>query len=151
MGDFCYHQNMKEYLSMGKEKRQEIIKKTKEILAKKEEVIFAFIFGSFLDSPSFRDIDVGIYIKGINKDEVSDYELRVSKEIADECGLSFDIFEVKVLNFAPIPFLNNIFNKGKLLFSNDYKLLTDLIEETSFDTILNEHIAYQSLKELVPA
>lgn len=136
---------------MEKEKRQEIIEKTKEILAKKEEVVFAFVFGSFLNSPSFHDIDFGIYIKGINKDEFSDYELKVSREIADECSLSFDIFEVKILNFAPIPFLNNIFNKGKLLFSRDYKLLTDLIENTSFDVISNEHIAYQSLKELVPA
>lgn len=135
---------------MEKEKRQEIIEKTKEIFAKKEEVVFAFVFGSFLNSPSFHDIDVGIYVKGINKDEFSDYELKISREIADECSLSFDIFEVKILNFAPIPFLNNIFNKGKLLFSRDYKLLTDLIENTSFDVISNEYIAYQSLKELVP-
>ncbi|MFH1899840.1 MAG: nucleotidyltransferase domain-containing protein [Patescibacteria group bacterium] len=142
---------MNEFLSMEDKKKQEIIKEIKEILLKKERVIFSFIFGSFLGSSSFRDIDIGIYIKNINENEVLDYELKISKEIADKCGLSFDIFDVKVLNFAPNSFLNNIFNKGKLIFSNDYKLLTDLIEDTSFDAISNEYIALQSLKELVPA
>lgn len=143
--------NMKEFLLMENKKRQEIIGKIKEILLKKEGVVFAFVFGSFLDSSSFRDIDVGIYIKNITQEEVFDYELKMSKEIADECSLSFDVFDVKILNFAPKSFLNNVFKKGKLLFSADYIFLTDLIEETSFDAILNEYIAQQSLKELIPA
>lgn len=142
---------MKEYFSIKQNERQEITKKIKQVLLEKEDVVFVFIFGSFLDSPSFRDIDIGIYVDGIRKDEVFDYELKLSKRIADECNLPFDIFDVKVLNFAPKAFLNNIFSRSKLLFSKDDQLLSDMIESTSLDAIANEYISYQSLKELIPA
>lgn len=141
---------MKEYLSIGPEKRQEIIKKIKDVLENNKNIVFAFIYGSFLGSLSFRDIDIGVYIDNSKKDEIFDDELKLSKEIADGCGLPFDIIEVKILNLAPNYFLNNIFTHGKLLFSRDKKLLSNLIENTSLDALVNEYIIYQSLKELVP-
>lgn len=143
--------SINEYLFLDQNKRQEIKEKIKQILFKEKDVVFAFIFGSFLSSSSFRDIDVAVYTHGIKKGDIFDYELKISKEIADGCDLTFDIFEVKVLNFAPNSFLNNIFNRGQLLFSKNYQLLSDIIENTSLDAITNEYIAYQSLRELVPA
>lgn len=142
---------MKEYLSLDSGKRRKITEKIKTTLFGEKDIVFAFIFGSFLDAPSFRDIDIGIYLDSIKEDKVFDYELKISKNIADECGLSFDIFEIKVLNFAPISFLNNIFNRGELLFCKNQQLLSDMIENTSLNAIVNESISYQSLKELVPA
>jgi uncharacterized protein len=142
---------MKEYFSFNSEKKTKIIKDIKEALLKEESIIFAFVFGSFLDSPSFRDIDIGVFAKGINKGGIFDYELELSKKISDIYGLSPDIFEIKALNFAPYSFLNNIFSRGKLLFSKDDSLLTDMIEETSLEAVANSHISELSLKELVPA
>jgi len=142
---------MKEYLTLETNKKEAIVQNIKQTLIKETDIIFAFIFGSFLDAPSFRDIDIGIYATGIKEDEVFDCELKLSKEISDACDLPFDIIEVKVLNFAPGYFLNNIFSRGKLLFSKDQQLLSEMIENTSLDALANEHIAYQSLKELVPA
>lgn len=132
-------------------KRQEITEKIKKFLSKEEEIVFAFLFGSFLDSPSFKDVDIGVYVDEIRKDEILNYELELSKNLAKECGLSFDTIEVKVLNFAPNSFLNNIFSRGQLLFSKNKELLSDLIENSSLEALANEYIAYQSLKELVPA
>lgn len=142
---------MKEYLSIKIEERPEIIEKIMQALSKDKGVVFAFIFGSFLDAPSFRDIDIGVYLDKIRKEEVFEQELELSKKIADKCGLPFDIVEVKVLNFAPNSFLNNIFSRGQLLFARRQQFLSDLIEVSSLDAIANEHIAYQSLKELIPA
>lgn len=141
---------MNEYLSLNIDKREEIKGKIKEVLFEEKDIIFSFIFGSFLDSPSFRDIDIGVYVKGIEKGNVFDYELKISEKIALTCGLPFDIFDVKILNFSPNPFLNNVFSKGEILFSKNYPLLSDMIENTSLETIANEYISYQSLKELVP-
>lgn len=141
---------MKEYLSLSPDKRRGITEKIKTILFGEKEIVFAFIFGSFLDAPSFRDIDIGIYLDNMKEDEIFDYELKISKNIADECSLPFDIFEVKILNFASISFLNNIFSRGQLIFSKNHQLLSDMIENTSLDTIANEYVASQSLKELVP-
>jgi len=142
---------MDEYFSFNRNKRQGIKEGIKKALLREKSVIFAFVFGSFLNSPFFRDIDVAVYVNKIKKDKIFDYELNLAEKIAKECGLSFDIFEIKVLNFAPSSFLNNVFNRGELLFSKDNELLSDMIENTSLDALANEYIARQSLKELVPA
>ncbi len=141
---------MGEYLSFKPKKRQEITKKIKQIISKRKEIVFAFVFGSFLDSPSFRDIDIGVYVKDFKKDKIFDYELELSKIIANACNLPFDIIEVKVLNLTPNSFLNNIFSRGKMLFSKNDQFLSNIIENTSLEAVANEYIAYQSLKELVP-
>lgn len=144
---------MQEYLSTPLNKRQEIIEKIKHSLLEEKDVIFAYVFGSFLSAPSFRDVDIGIYVENRNKTKknIFDYELELSKKIADTCGLPFDVFEVKILNSAPSHFLNNIFKNGKLLFSKKEEILSSLIENSSLDAIANEYVAYQSLKELIPA
>lgn len=140
---------MQEFLSLDLKKRHKIIEKIKKGLLKRKDVVYVYVFGSFIDSPSFRDIDVGVYIKEIKKKEVFDYELNLSKEIAKACGLSFDIIEVHVLNFAPSYFLNNVFCRGNLLFSKNQEILSILIENTSLDALANENISNQSIEELV--
>lgn len=142
---------MKEYFSFPFSKREKIIEKIKKALFKKEEVVFGYVFGSFLDSPSFRDIDIGVYLKDIEKKQVFDREIELAGELAKATQLPFDLLEVKILNFAPLSFQNSVFSKGRFLFSKDEKLSSGLIEESSLETIANAHLAYQSLKELVPA
>ena len=141
---------MQDYLSLPFKKREEIIAKIQKTLRKKEDIIFAYVFGSFLDSPSFKDIDIGIYLQNIEKDKVFEREMKIAEELAKDIYLSADIIEIKILNFAPLSFQNNIFRKGRLLFSKDKELLSDLIEESSLEMVTNSHITYQSLKELVP-
>lgn len=142
---------MSEYKNIKKEDREKMKQDIEKILTQQEEVVFAYLYGSFLDSPCFRDIDIGVYVSDIKKENVSDYELELSRKLAAVVGFSFDVFEVKVLNFAPYSFLNNIFSRGEVLLSRDEKLLSDLIEKTSLFAISNEHIANQSLKELIPS
>ena len=141
---------MKEYISYADEKRKEMIRKSKTLLENKNDIVFAYIFGSFPNAPSFRDIDIGIYVKEIMKDDVFDYELRLADEIAAAVNVPFDIIDVRILNHAPGHFLNSIFCRGTLLFCNDQKFLSELIENTSLNALANENIAYESLKELVP-
>jgi hypothetical protein len=141
---------MKEYHSMNQNRREEIIEKIKITLLKDNRVIFAYLFGSFLDGLSFRDIDIGIYLKNIKSENSSSYEIYLSKKISNNCRVPFDIIDIKVLNFVPNSFLNSIFKYGKLLFTKDEELLSNLIEKTSLEAITNESISYQSLKELIP-
>jgi len=141
---------MKEYHSFKQNIREEIIEKVKDTLIKEPDIVFAYLFGSFLDGLSFRDIDIGIYLNNIKEDEVYVYEVRLSEEVAENCKLPFDIIDMKVLNFAPDSFLNSIFKYGRLLFTKDEELLSNLIEESSIKALANESISYQSLKELIP-
>lgn len=140
---------MKEFLLFSKEKREEIIRKIKEALIEDENIIFAYVFGSFVGIHSFRDIDIGIYLKNIKKEEIFDYEFNISIKLSKKVGLSFNLFDIKVLNYVKNSFLNSVFKEGIILFSRDYDLLTDLIEKSSLDSILNESISLQSLKELI--
>lgn len=142
---------MKEYLSFDNNKKKDIIQKTTSCLENKNNIVFAYIFGSFSDAPSFRDIDIGVYMTEIEKDNVFDQELQLTNEISLAADVPFDIVDVKILNFAPDHFLNSIFCSGIMLFCNDMQLLTEMIENTSLNALANEHISNQSLKELVPA
>jgi predicted nucleotidyltransferase len=141
---------MKEFYKVESDEKEKILTEIGKVSVGDRAVVFAYVYGSFLNDLSFRDIDIGIYLKEIEMDKVFNYELELSGRVAKAVALPFDIIDVKVLNFAPDSFLNNIFRNGKILFSNDYKFLTDMIERTSLDAILNEGIREQSLRDLIP-
>jgi hypothetical protein len=42
-----YNKLMKEYYSMSLKEKDKVIEKIKEVLAEKEEVVFAVVYGSF--------------------------------------------------------------------------------------------------------
>ena len=140
---------MKEFLSMKDGEKEKLVRRIKDVLSSYKEISFAYIFGSFTDSSTFRDIDIGIYLYNIKREEVFDFEFRVSEKISEAIGVDIEYIDVRVLNFAPYPFLNSIFKDGKLLFARDMDFLTDLIEETSLDAIANEYISEESLRELM--
>ena len=140
---------MKEFLSMKDGEKEKLVRRIKDVLSSYKEISFAYIFGSFTDSSTFRDIDIGIYLYNIKREEVFDFEFRVSEKLSEAIGIDIEYIDVRVLNFAPYPFLNSIFKDGKLLFARDMDFLTDLIEETSLDAIANEYISEESLRELM--
>ncbi len=43
-------------------KKGKIINKIKRYLLKKEEIVFAYIYGSFLEYKTYKDIDIGIFV-----------------------------------------------------------------------------------------
>ena len=45
-----------------KGKREEVLKVIRDILAGEPKVLFAYLYGSFLEDRSFHDIDVGVYL-----------------------------------------------------------------------------------------
>ena len=106
----------------GKEK-EKIKKNLTEIIQNKEEVIFAYLHGSFLIN-GFNDIDLAFFVSGI--EDILDYEISSSLEIEKQIHFPID---VKVLNNAPLGFKYEI-TKGELLFSRDEEIRTDFIEKT---------------------
>lgn len=139
----------KEFYSLDEKERKRIIDEIRKILQEEENIIFAYLYGSFLNALSFRDIDIGIYLNKIDEKNIEELELKLIKEISKKINLPFEIIDLRVLNYAKNSFLNNIFRTGLLLFTRDEKFLTDLIETTSLEAISNEYISYLSLKELL--
>ena len=50
--------------------KKKLIRKIKDVLSSYKEISFAYIFGSFTDSFAFRDIDIGIYLYNIKREDV---------------------------------------------------------------------------------
>lgn len=107
-------------------------------LQKKEEIIFAYIFGSFIDSEIdfFRDIDIGIYIDEniIFEDQFIDYSVNLS--LAIEGLIRKYPVDIIILNNAPLSLAYRII-QSRLLLSKDEDLWVDYITKTL--SMYNDH------------
>jgi predicted nucleotidyltransferase len=116
-------------------KKERVLSLIKEVLARDGRTIFAYAYGSFVKEESFRDIDIGIYIKNSQENffvVTADLKTELSHHSKSEGGNSTaDQFDVKVINDAPFTFLNTIFREGILLIDLDPDLRTDLVEHVS--------------------
>jgi len=79
--------------------RGEVKRKLLEALLPREEVLAALIYGSFISSPVFRDIDVGVLTGGkVSYKELPYYEETLSDELSRIIGIPVD---VRVIDYAP--------------------------------------------------
>lgn len=112
--------------SIEKEKRQGLILQLAKELASEREVVFAYVHGSFLDSASFRDIDIGVYLDAIGP-EGSMRMVTMAARLSACVQLPVD---VRILNQAPTSFLYHVL-RGQLIMNRDDERLASLIEETT--------------------
>ncbi len=105
----------------GKDK---IIEKIASFLSERDEVVFAYIYGSFLEMLPFRDIDVALYLKEVVNKKLIDYTLELTLKIERMINLPVD---VHILNSAPFNYQYNVI-RGKLLFSRNEELRCYLVE-----------------------
>jgi uncharacterized protein len=108
-------------------------------LAEETEVMFAFLYGSFVSEPLFRDIDLGVYVAGIEPSQYYACENRLTRLIEDAVGFLFPV-DVKIINAAPTFFCFEVI-RGKLIFSRDEELLVDFLTRTA-----REHLDMASLR-----
>lgn len=135
-------------LLLSREEKQAIEERILGTLQRDPNVVFAYLFGSFLESVAFRDIDVGVYLQKIEKEAVPLYEENTATVLARVLNVSPEVIDVTVLNFAPRGFLASVFRWGMLLFTRDEAFLADLIERVSLEVLADAHVAFASLKEL---
>ena len=92
--------------------REEIIGALRGTLERRPEILFAYVFGSFLDEGKFRDLDVGVFVT--DPAPVADslmYTIRLSGELEGKTGYAVDVI---LMNLAPDHLIHSI-SKGKLL------------------------------------
>lgn len=111
-----------------KDKRK-TLNKLRDFLKQREEIVFAYVFGSFAEGFPYRDIDVGVYVdeKRVSKDEAIDYALELSANT--EINTKINAIDIKVINYMPLGLQYNIL-KGILLFSRNDELRFEFIEAT---------------------
>lgn len=103
---------------MTKQKKK-IKEQLKKELVKKEEIIFAYLHGSFIDPvANFRDIDLATWTRpeAALPEKVFDYAFNVSLALGQQLHFPVD---VQLLNLAPVGFKFSVFKYGERLFCKD--------------------------------
>lgn len=103
---------------MSIEKAQ-IVNAIQHILAEKKEILFAYIFGSFVDRETYRDIDVALYLKDPQGIDTLWFELALEEELEEKIRLPFD---VRVINDAPLGFVYHVLAQKILVLDRDTEL-----------------------------
>ncbi len=119
---------------MRKYQREKILELIKKELELEPEILFAHVFGSFIepDIKHPRDIDIGVFIKEFDLLKAVDLEVRLSetltraiKKIAPQIGV-----DLVVINKGDTLFLRNVIS-GRLLFTRNEDLWADFVTDVS--------------------
>jgi predicted nucleotidyltransferase len=107
-----------------------------KVLNNNPSVIFAYLYGSCLDSESFQDVDIAVY----STDESDPFRLSFDLKIAlaEDTELPPEIFDVRAINhlldkgdmFALL-YLKEVLSKGKLLVDKNFSERSKYIESFS--------------------
>ncbi len=113
---------------LSKKEKKVIKNAIHSLLAREKEVVFAYLYGSFLSAAWFRDIDIAVFVdeKKIDRKDVIDYEISLSLELEKELHLPMD---VKILNYAPLSFRYEV-TKGEVIFSRNEEVRFTFLELT---------------------
>ncbi|RKY00101.1 nucleotidyltransferase domain-containing protein [Candidatus Poribacteria bacterium] len=128
---------------MSEEERRQLLRRLREELELREEILFAYVLGSFAEGLPFRDVDVAVWAEGVEEGEAWDYETKLSVDLTLKLDLPID---VKLLNYAPLGFKFNA-TKGELLFSRDEELRLRFVEETWVEYMDFSWLSRYMLKE----
>ncbi|RLI63267.1 MAG: nucleotidyltransferase domain-containing protein [Candidatus Asgardarchaeum californiense] len=117
---------------MNEHSKNKIINNVKKILLNDENVIFAYIFGSYArgETHRFSDIDIAVFLK--------EYSIDKEFELLDKLSPAIPIeIDLIILNNAPPLLRHKVLSEGILLFCKDddvhYKFMSNtLIEALDF-------------------
>ncbi len=117
------------YKNLPEENRKDVIRRLRGFFEDCNEIIFAYVHGSFAEGSPFRDIDIAIYVddQTIARDDAIDYGLNISTKAEMKTGIL--PLDVKVINYAPVGF-KFYATKGQLLFSKDEEIRCEFLEKT---------------------
>jgi len=112
-------------VSLCAEDQQKIAQRVRSILVSSEDIILAYIYGSFARGEAVRDLDVALYT---TEDKDFLFAIDVAALLRKDTGFEVD---VTVMNHAPVALQFAILRDGLLLFSKDEALRMALIERVS--------------------
>jgi hypothetical protein len=113
-------------LILGEDEKRPLIEQLAAALQNRDEVVFAYIYGSFAEGLPFHDIDVGVYTLEITEEESTNYSLILGQILSKELQVPVDI---RVLNFAPVSFLYEVI-RGNLIFERNEEIRIRVVEQT---------------------
>ena len=116
----------KKTYTLNQDERDDLANGISGFLETRNEVLFAFLYGSFTEGLPFHDIDLGVYVSEITKERATDCGITLSQTLSKALKIPVD---VRVLNFAPVSFLYHVI-RGTLIFERDEEIRTQVVERT---------------------
>jgi len=102
-----------EYHRLSQEEKKKIMKVIAKEIEKFPEVIAAVIFGGFIESELFRDIDIAIFTGyKISYNDVEAFEEKLSNKLEEIVKIPID---VKIIDYAPSWFKVNALSGKKIV------------------------------------
>jgi len=102
--------------------KQLLIDRLSSSLRSRDNILFAYVYGSFARDKTFVDIDIGVYLR--KPDLVDPLDLELELETAIQSIIQFPV-DVRVINFAPLSFVYNIIKESILAVDKDPDLRAD--------------------------
>lgn len=129
--------------------RAAVIDAIRRHLEERQEILWAYLHGSFLEAGPYRDIDVAVWVgpKPGHPPEWRRYELDLS--VALHCATHQPV-EVRVLNDAPLAFRYHAL-RGQPLLVRDWEGLDEVRARTWDDYFDFLPFARQYLREVLGA
>jgi len=108
--------------NLGTYQKERIIELISSYLnSEHEEVVVAYLFGSFVTAESFSDIDIGI-IADKDLDRPLDFEFYLENKIE---RIAKYLTDVRLLNGAPLSFCQNVIRYGRVIIDRDPNIRAD--------------------------
>lgn len=128
---------------LSQAERQLFERRLAELLRHRDEIVFAYLYGSFAENLPFHDIDLGIYTLGIKQGESTSYSLALSQGLSKEVQVPVD---VRVLNFAPVSFVYHAI-RGHLIFDRNEELRAHIVGQAVQKYLDLKLMIYRGIKE----
>ncbi|MCJ7748467.1 MAG: nucleotidyltransferase domain-containing protein [Desulfobacterales bacterium] len=115
------------YFQISESDKKIIMERLRYSLEKWPNLLFAYVYGSFVMADKFRDIDIAVYLK-----QIPSTPLHVELELETELGniIKNYLVDVRILNNAPLSFRYNVIKSGKPIVVVDDDARTDFEEAT---------------------
>ena len=103
------------------------------VLKQKPSVVFAYLYGSSMESDSYNDIDIAIY--AIPESDPFRLSADLKLALAEKTGKSPNLFDIRVINHLLIKgdlfsllYLKEVLSLGSLLIDNNFSERAAFIE-----------------------
>ncbi len=107
--------------TVTKQGKEKITKSILSHLQQHREIYTAYLFGSYITDKAFGDIDLGLLIRS-EPENLLEYEFEL--EIKLEELEKFPV-DVRVLNNAPVSFVQNVLRHGEVILDKEPNMRSD--------------------------
>lgn len=142
------------------EERERLLAALRVPLMAREDILFAYVYGSFAEDLPFHDIDVGVYLSSAYERETPWTDVDLAGELesvvrrvqvacqsgSDDKGRRRIPVDVRVLNGAPIAFVYHVLG-GKLLFSRSEEVRVSWVAQIVARYLDLKPLRHRALKE----